>query len=435
MLHVNDVATHKPSKSGKSRVKISTDLRNKILFTLFIIVAYRLGAYLPVPGIPFTNLMDAYQGEDVGLAAVGALNMFSGGALSRMSFFALGTMPYITAQIIMQMLGTVIPSLGEFSRDEAGQRKITQYTRYLTIAIATVNSIAYLFLFRSWGINLVASGAPYIVSVVLIIATMVVGAVVVMWMGELVTQYGVGNGMSILIAVNILSGIPSSLISTARVGTSGIIIDVVTLLIVAVLIPIIVKLERGQRRIPITYSKQVKGNAVIGGGSTYLPIKVNMAGVIPIIFASTVMYIPAQLAVFFPHVAWLQHLSYLVTSGWLNWVLSFILIIFFSYFYSNIVFDADQTADQIKRSGGFVPGFRPGKVTADYIRSVIRNITPPGAVFMACLSVIPTIAFSLYGGSIINTMGGTSVLILVGVVIDTMAAIESQIHDYDGLFE
>lgn len=431
MLHIDT----KSRASATKKSKIPAELKKKILFTLLLVLAYRIGSYLPVPGIPVTNLMDSYQGDATGIAAVSALNMFSGGALSRMSFLALGTMPYITAQIIIQMLGTVIPSMANLNKDEAGQRKATQYTRYLTIAISTVNSIAYLFLFRAWGINFVASDVPAFISYFMIVATMVVGALVVMWFGELITQYGVGNGMSLLIGINILSGMPSSLISSVRGGTAGIIATVITLLCVVALIPLIVLLERGQRRIPITYSKQVRGNSVIGGGSTYLPIKVNMAGVIPIIFASTVLYLPAQFAIFFPGNAIIQYISYLVTNGWLNWALSAILIVFFSYFYSAIVFDADETADQIKRNGGFVPGFRPGKATADYIRSVVDNITLPGAIFMACLSVIPAIAFQFTNASIINTMGGTSVLILVGVVIDTVAAIKTSAQDYNGFFE
>lgn len=431
MLQINT----KSKGPGKKHTRIPNELKKKILFTLALVLAYRVGSYLPVPGIPVVNLMENYQGDATGIAAVSALNMFSGGALSRMSFLALGTMPYITAQIIIQMLGTVIPSMADLNKDEAGQRKSTQYTRYLTIAISAVNAIAYVFLFRAWGINFVASDVPAFVSYFMIVATMIVGALVVMWFGELITQYGVGNGMSLLIGINILSGIPSSLISSVRSGTSGQIATAITLLCVALLIPLIVLLERGQRRIPITYSKQVRGNSVIGGGSTYLPIKINMAGVIPIIFASTVLYLPAQMAIFFPGVAWLQHLSYLISNGWLNWVLSAILIVFFSYFYSSIVFDADETADNIKRNGGFVPGFRPGKPTADYIRSVVDNVTLPGAIFMACLSVIPSIAFAYSGANIINTMGGTSVLILVGVVIDTVAAIKTSAQDYNGFFE
>jgi preprotein translocase subunit SecY len=394
-----------------------------------MLLLYRLGSYLPVPGVPVAGIADAYAENSGIMSALGALNMFSGGAMSRMSFFALGTMPYITAQIIIQMAGAVIPTMGRMNEDEAGRRKTRQWTRYLTIGIAAVNAIAYLFLMRAWRVNFAAGAVPEWMSYFMVVGTMVVGALVIMWVGELIDKNGVGNGMSLIIAVNILSGIPSA-ITSSWAGGSGWLTVTITLLVTVLLIPLIVKVERGQRRIPITYSKQIRGQSVIGGGSTYLPIKVNFCGVIPIIFATTVLALPSQLAVFFPQVAWVQSLSNILTNGWVSWLFTFVLIVFFSYFYSSIVFDPDKTADDIQRAGGFVQGFRPGAPTANYIRSVVDHITLPGALMMACLSVIPSIAYAFTGAALINTFGGTSTLILVGVIIDTAAAIDAQSADY-----
>lgn len=435
ILHMIQIGSARTGRKSMSRrkSKMSVELKKKIWFTVAMLVLYRIGSYLPVPGVPVGSLLDAYKGDATGIALIGALNVFSGGAMSRMSFFALGTMPYITSQIIVQMLGSVIPAIGDLNQDEAGRRKVNQWTRYLTVAIAAVNAVAYLFLMDAWHINLAASVVPLWLSYALVIGTMVVGALVIMWVGELITKRGVGNGMSLIIGVNILSGVPSALISSWNME-GGALVTSIVVAVTGFVIPLIVLVERGQRRIPITYSKQVRGQSVIGGGSTYLPIKVNFCGVIPIIFASTVLALPAQLAVFFPNSAWMQKLALDISSGWLNWVLSAAMIVFFSYFYAGIVFDADKTADDIQRAGGFVSGFRPGAPTAAYIRSVVDHVTLPGAFMMACLSVIPSIAYSMTGASIVNTFGGTSTLILVGVVIDTASQIASQRRDYDGVF-
>ena len=421
-------------KKGRS-FRVTADLKRKLLLTLAVILVYRVGAYIPVPGIPVVDLASSYGKDSAGFAAINALNMFSGGALSRMSLFALGTMPYVTSQIIMQMLGSVVPAIGDITKDgESGRRTVTRWTRYVTILVSVINAIAYLFMFRGWGINIQASGVPYPVSVAMIVFGMVVGALVVMWLGEVITQHGIGNGVSMLIGINILSGLPSAIATAFSVGEYGSVIAGVTILVAAAIVPLIVLVERGQRRVPITYSKHVSGRSVMGGGSTYLPIKVNTAGVVPIIFASTVLYIPAQLAIFFPDVAWVQSLSVTLSSGWVNWLLSAVLIIFFSYFYAEMVFDTDETAEQIKRAGGFVPGFRPGEATAKYLRHIIDHITLPGAIFMALLAVVPSIVMTFTGSSLASTFGGTSMLILVGVVIDTMGAVETQMQDYQGFF-
>lgn len=413
------------------------ELRNKILLTVAILLLYRFGAYLPVPGVPFVQMHELYQNSLSANGAMAVLNLFSGGALSRMSVFSLGIMPYITSQIIMQLIQAVIPGLAELAKDgESGQRKITQYTRYLTVALAAINALGYLFLFRSYGISFSEMGVPELLVNTIIVFTLLAGALIIMWLGEVITQHGVGNGMSLIIFSNIMSGLPTSLI-TSVTSTNNIVLTVVTLLIVLLIIPIIIFVERGQRRIPIQYAKRVVGRKMMGGQSTYLPIKVNTAGVVPIIFASAILYLPAQLAVFFPSVEWVQTVASALASGWINWVLSVLLIVAFAYFYSSMVFNPQETSDQLRRQGGFIPGVRPGSATAHYIKSAIDHITLPGALFMAVLAVVPTIIFWYTGNSLIQAFGGTSVLIMVGVAMDTLSSIESQLkmHDYDGFFK
>jgi preprotein translocase subunit SecY len=414
------------------------ELRNKILFTLAILLLYRFGAYLPAPGIPFSDMLAAYQNAASSSGALAVLNLFSGGALSRVSVFSLGIMPYITSQIILQMMQTVIPSLGELAHEgEAGQRKITQYTRYLTVLLATINAIGYLFLFKSYGISFAGMGFPEVLENIIIVFVLVVGAIIIMWLGEVITQRGIGNGMSLIIFCNIMSGLPTALISAVTTSSNGMIMSIITLAVMIAIIPLIVYIERGQRRIPVQYAKRVVGRRMMGGQSTYLPIKVNTAGVVPIIFASAILYLPAQLAVFFPRVAWIQSFANAISTGWLNWILSVFLIVFFAYFYTAMVFNPEETADQLKKSGGFIPGVRPGRATADYIQSVLNHITLPGAVFMAALAVIPSIIFAFTNNQLIQAFGGTSVLIMVGVAMDTISSLESQLkmHNYEGFFK
>ena len=414
------------------------ELRNKILFTLAILLLYRFGAYLPAPGIPFSDMLSAYQNAASSSGALAVLNLFSGGALSRVSVFSLGIMPYITSQIIMQMMQTVIPSLGELAHEgEAGQRKITQYTRYVTVLLATINAIGYLFLFKSYGITFSGMGFPEILENIIIVFVLVVGAIIIMWLGEVITQRGIGNGMSLIIFCNIMSGLPTALISAVTTSSNGLIMSIITMVVMIAIIPLIVYIERGQRRIPVQYAKRVVGRRMMGGQSTYLPIKVNTAGVVPIIFASAILYLPAQLAVFFPRVVWIQMFANAISTGWLNWILSVFLIVFFAYFYTAMVFNPEETADQLKKSGGFIPGVRPGRATADYIQSVLNHITLPGAVFMAALAVIPSIIFAFTNNQLIQAFGGTSILIMVGVAMDTISSLESQLkmHNYEGFFK
>ena len=416
------------------------ELRGKIMFTIAMLVLYRLGAHIPVPGIPFQGITGLFSNTDTSVAsgAMALLNLFSGGALAYVSVFSLGIMPYITSSIILQMLQAVVPSLHELAREgEVGQTKITQYSRYLTFALAILNSIGYLFLFKSFGISFNGADAPEIIFDIVIVGTLVAGAMLIMWMGELITQRGIGNGMSLIIFANIMAGLPQSIYSSVENGSNGILMTVIVCIVILIVIPLIVYIERGQRRIPVQYAKRVVGRRMMGGQSTYLPIKVNTAGVIPIIFASALLYFPAQIAVFFPGVAWIQVVAGALSSGWLNWVLNVVLIVFFAYFYTSMVFNPEDTADNLQKQGGFIPGVRPGRATAAYIKNALSKITLPSAIFLAVIAIVPSIVFSFTGNTLIRAFGGTSILIMVGVVLDTIAKVESQMkmYDYDGFFK
>ena len=410
------------------------DLRDKILFTIAMLVLYRLGAHVPVPGVPFQGMTGLFPTE----GAMGLLTLFSGGALSYVSVFSLGIMPYITSSIIMQLLQSVIPSLHELAREgEVGQQKITQYSRYLTLGLSILNAIGYLFLFKSYGISFANADAPEIIFDIMVVGTLTAGSMLIMWIGELITQRGIGNGMSLIIFANIMSGLPQAIFASLEGDVMGIVVTVVAVVVVLVVIPFIVFLERCQRRIPVSYAKRVVGRRIMGGQSTYLPIKVNTAGVVPIIFASALLYLPAQLAVFFPGVDWVMAVANALSAGWINWILNVILIVFFAYFYTSMVFNPDETADQLKRQGGFIPGVRPGRATAAYIKNALNKITLPSAVFLALIAIVPSIVFAATGNQLIQSFGGTSVLIMVGVVLDTVDKLEGQLktYNYDGFFK
>ena len=414
------------------------ELRNKILFTLGILVLYRFGAYLPVPGIPFQAFADSFSQQGVSMVM---LDLFTGGALSNFSVFALGIMPYITASIIMQLMQGVIPAVGRWAKEgETGRRRITQVTRYLTLGLGLINAIGYLFLFKSEAYGVVFSTAvPEIVTDILVVFTLVVGTALIMWMGELITQHGVGNGMSLIIFVSIISSVPSAIFSSINLNADmgmGIAVTVLILVVVLLCIPAIIFVERAQRRIPISYAKRVQGRKVMGGQSSYLPIKINAAGVIPIIFASCLIYFPAQIAALF-NVDWLTMAANAISAGWVNWILTALLIVFFAYFYTSLVFNPEDTAENLQRQGGFIPGIRPGQNTVQYIKDVLHRVTLPGAIFIAAIAVIPSILFYFTNNSLIQAFGGTSILIMIGVALDTMNKIESQLkmYNYDGFFK
>ncbi len=298
--------------------------------------------------------------------------------------------------------------------------------------------MGYLFLFKSFGIQFNGADAPEVIFDIMVVGTLVAGAMLIMWIGELITQRGIGNGMSLIIFANIMAGLPQAIFSSVSDGgTASIILTAVIFVIILCVIPLIVFIERGQRRIPVQYAKRVVGRRIMGGQSTYLPIKVNTAGVIPIIFASAILYLPAQLAVFFPGVGWVQAFAGALSSGWINWILNVVLIVFFAYFYTSMVFNPEDTAENLKKQGGFIPGVRPGRATAAYIKNALSKITLPSAVFLAFIAIVPSIVFSFTGNQLIQAFGGTSVLIMVGVVMDTIAKVESQLkmYDYDGFFK
>ncbi len=415
------------------------ELRKKILFTLAILALYRFGAYVPVPGIPFNEF--ATQFTESGGVSMTMLDLFTGGALSNFSVFSLGIMPYITASIIMQLMQGVIPAVGRWAKEgETGRRKITQVTRYLTLCLGLINAIGYLLLFKSSAYGVVfSSEVPEMLTNIIVVFTLVAGTAFIMWMGELITQRGVGNGMSLIIFTSIVSRVPSAIFSSVNLSSNlgmGIAITVLVLVVVLVCIPLIIYVERAQRRIPVVYAKRVQGRKVMGGQSTYIPFKVNAAGVIPIIFASCIIYFPAQLAALF-NVGWLTTVADAISSGWINWILTIVLIVFFSYFYTSMVFNPEETADNLHKQGGSIPGVRPGSATVTYIKNVLRRVTLPGGIFIAAIAVVPSIIFFFTDNSLVDTFGGTSILIMIGVALDTMSKVESQLkmHNYEGFFK
>ena len=409
------------------------DLRNKILFTLFIIVVYRFGNHVPVPVVDTTQLQNSANTSGF----LDFINLFSGGGLTRFSVFALGIMPYITSSIIMQLLTVVIPKLQQWQDEgEAGVKKTNQWTRYLTVVLALLQSTGLVFLFHSQ-----QNGLPDLFpvntftweNVLLIVLTMTAGTALIMWLGELITQRGVGNGMSIIIFTSVISRLPFEGSAILRAGGAGKFI--VVLLIGIGIIVAVVYMDQGQRKVPVQYAKRVVGRKQMMGGSTYLPLKVNQAGVIPIIFATSVLYFPVLIASVY-HKQWFQDFvnKYVQNQrSILYMVILASLIVFFSYFYTAIQFDPVRTADNLRKQGGFVPGIRPGPPTADYLNDILVRITLPGSLFLAAIALIPTIVLATWNFQQFP-FGGTSILIAVGVALETMKQIESQLmmRHYEG---
>ena len=423
------------------------DLRRKLLFTLAIMAVFRLGSFVPTPGVSEKNVQACLKlGDTTGTLAL--INLFSGGALLQLSVFALGIMPYITASIIIQLLTVVIPRF-EALKDEGqtGTAKLTQYTRYLTIGLAILQSTTLVAIARSG--TLFGSPCPSkivpndtVVTVLLMVITMTAGTGLIMWLGELVTERGVGNGMSLLIFTSVAAGFPTSLWSIKQQNdASGHGWDTMLLVIAMglVIMALVVFVEQSQRRVPVQYAKRMIGRRQYGGTSTYIPIKVNMAGVIPVIFASSLLYLPALVAQF-------QHNS---TAAWVQWINQnftkgdhptymiayFLLIIFFTYFYVAITFNPDEVAENMKKYGGFIPGIRAGRPTAEYLDYVLTRITLPGSLYLGLISLIPLIALAFLNANTSRfPFGGTSILIVVGVGLETVKQIESQLQQrhYEG---
>ena len=423
------------------------DLRAKILFTLAMFGVYRLGAAVPVPGIDL-DAVRLFQSQQEAGGIYGLINLFSGGALEQFSVFALGIIPYITASIIMQLLTVVIPRLQTLQEEgESGRKVITQWTRYMTVILALIQSTGFTFLFHSGqftgGIDLIPNYTPG--RVILIVLTMTAGTAMVMWLGELITQRGVGNGMSLIIFISILSQFPSVFTSIyGQTWATGFAVRfIVIIAIFLAMIAAIIYVDQGQRRIPIQFAKRVRGRRVMGGQSTYIPLKVNTAGVIPVIFATSVLLIPSLIITAIPSDAtWIQ-----VVYRWINdnlgagatavsWWYIFILfalIVFFTYFYTAIQFDPEQQAEMIQRQGGFIPGVRPGRQTSKHLAFILNRITLPGSIFLATISVLPAIAGAIWNIQI--AFSGVSILIVVGVALETMKQIESQLtmRNYEGI--
>jgi preprotein translocase subunit SecY len=432
------------------------DLRKKLLFTVAIIAIYRLGATLPSPGVSYTNVQNCITALNDSGGSNGVftlLNLFSGGALLQLSVFALGIMPYITASIILQLLTVVIPRLEQLRKEgQAGQAKITQYTRYLTLGLAILQASAFIALARTgqlFGGACTAenqkvipenTGLPMWLTVTMLVTTMTAGTGVIMWLGELITDRGVGNGMSVLIFTSIAARLPTegwSIFQKSKwtfVGVMGFGILVITA---------VVFIEQAQRRVPVQYAKRMIGRRMYGGTSTYIPLKVNQAGVIPVIFASSLLYLP-QLALQFwapdpnetPSAIYTWINKHLVQpSDYVHISIYFLMIIFFTYFYVSITFNPTEVADNMKKYGGFVPGIRPGKSTADYLSFILSRITLPGALYLGIISVLPNFFIDIVGGNKQNfPFGGTAVLIIVGVGLETVKQIESQLmqRNYEG---
>jgi preprotein translocase subunit SecY len=413
------------------------ELRQRLLFTAMILALYRLGAFIPLPGIDPTVLGGNAPGANN--AITGLFGAFTGGAFSNYAIFSLGIMPYITAAIVMQLMTVAIPRLQELSKEgEAGQQKITQYTRYFTLALAVIQSTAMVFYFRAPAGGSALAGAS-ILQIVVVIFTLTTGVMLTMWMGELISQRGLGNGISLIITASILSQAPFAIRSLIENGS--ILVMVVLGLLAVMIIAAIVFVNEGQRRIPITYAKRQVGRRMSQGGTTYLPLKVNMAGVIPIIFASSLLLFPVVLAQFAgggnPD-SFLSRLANFFDPSSAPYLLIYaLLIIMFTYFYTAVQFNPVEHADNLKKSGGYVPGIRPGQQTALYLNNVLTRITLFGAVFLALVAVVPYIISPLLGLGNQILLGGTSMLIVVGVSLDTVRQLESQLmmRNYEGFLK
>jgi preprotein translocase subunit SecY len=405
------------------------ELRRRVLFTAAILLVYRFGSWVPAPGVDSQTIEDYFSGRSG--TVLGLLNVFSGGALSQFAIFALGIMPYVTASIILQLMTVVVPKLEQLQKEgEAGYAKINQYTRYLTVALAAAQASGYAFLFERQGVLEANAGR-----MVLIILTLTAGTTLLMWMGELITKRGIGNGISLLIFASILTGLP---LGISAWYNGGVMERLFLPLMALAIVVAVVFIQEGQRRIPIQYAKRMVGRRMTAGGSTYLPLRVNMAGVIPVIFAAAVMAFPPTIGQYFPQTQGFVNrhftpsdLTYIFFQGF--------LIIVFTYFYTAVQFNPVDQADNLRKYGGYIPGIRPGPPTAVYLDRVLTRLTLPGALYLALVASLPSIAIAYFGFSqaTAGAIGGTSVLIAVGVALDTMRQMESQMmmRSYEGFLK
>jgi len=434
-----------------ARIFRTPDLRRKIGFTLGIVALFRLGSFIPAPFVNFSNVQACLAGNANASGLYELVNLFSGGALLQLSVFALGIMPYITASIIVQLLRVVIPHFDTLYKEgQSGQAKLTQYTRYLTIALGVLQSTTLITVARSGALFPSSSGVSACsdlitdqtwYAIMLMVITMTAGTGLIMWMGELITERGIGNGMSLLIFTSIAAQFPGSLLSIrdAKGTETFLLVIVVGILIMAA----VVFVEQSQRRIPVQYAKRMVGRRTYGGNNTYIPIKVNMAGVVPVIFASSLLYLPALIAQFNQPptgeapAAWVTWIQDYLTKGDhpLYMLLYFLLIVGFTYFYVAITFNPEEVADNMKKYGGFIPGIRAGRPTAEYLDYVLTRVTLPGSLYLGLIALIPLIALVLVGANTNFPFGGASILIIVGVGLETVKQIDSQLQQrhYEGL--
>jgi len=440
------------------------DLRNRVLFTLGMLAVYRLGNHIPTPGVDARALTDFFE-QNRG-TWFGFVDMFSGGNLSRVTVFALGIMPYISASIILQLLTVVWPYLEKLSKEgELGRKKITQYTRYGTVLLSVIQSAGIAAFLQSTeltgGLTLVAN--PGIAFTLMTVLTLTAGTVFIMWLGEQITERGIGNGMSLLIFAGIVVGFPAGIISTIRnlsTGEQSVFGLLLLTVFMVIVVGFIVYVERAQRRIPVQYAKRVVGRKMYQGQSTHLPLKVNTGGVIPVIFASSIIALPQTFASMFPNSIWMTNIAQQLAWGMPLYTLLYIIaIVFFCYFYTAIIFNPDDVADNMRKYGGYVPGIRPGKRTAEYIDNILTRLTLGGAVYLAAVSVLPEFMIAGFrvapipiigpfldgvlptwvteGLGVTFYFGGTSLLIIVGVAMDTVQQVESQLimRHYDGFMK
>ena len=427
--------------SGLQNISKIPELRNRILFTFGMLAVYRIGIFVPTPGIDTQALGAFFEEQAKGGSLLGLIDMFTGGALSQFSVFALGIMPYISASIIIQLLTVVIPYLERLSKEgDAGRKKITQYTRYGTVGLSIIQGMGIAFGLENmkspigdlvvpipgWGFRIMA------------VITLTAGTAFLMWLGERISENGIGNGISMIIFAGIVARFPTAIFNTAqllRTGETSIFMMLIIGLVMIAVVGAIILMERGHRKIPVQYAKRVVGRKVYGGSSTHLPLRVNTAGVIPPIFASSLLMFPATIANFIDH-PWAQGMANLLSPGAIFYNILYVaLIIFFCYFYTAVQFNPVDVADNMKKYGGYIPGIRPGKRTADYIDKVLTRITLGGALYLSAVCVLPTILISQF--NVPFYFGGTALLIVVGVALDTMTQVESQMltRHYEGFLK
>ncbi len=412
------------------------DLRRKLFFTLGMFVVYRVGGHITLPGIDATVLLQQFQHLKGTL--LGLYDIFAGGNLSRATIFALGIMPYISTSIILQLLGAVIPYYQRLQKEgEEGRRKITQHTRYGTVILATIQGVGISIFLENLGPGVVIN--PGISFRLISVLTMTAGTIFVMWLGEQITEKGIGNGISLIIMVGIIARYPNDALNAWRLfqtGVHGFFFYIVLVVFVVLITAAVIFITQGQRRIPVQYARRVVGRKIYGGQSTFIPLNVNAAGVIPIIFAQSVIMLPTTLAQFLPKSIWMDNITAIIQPGyWLYNIVYGVLIVVFAYFYTAIIINPADLADNMKKYGGFIPGKRPGAKTSEYIDRIITRITLPGALFFALVAIIPM--YLIVHFKVPFYFGGTSLLITVGVLLDTVQQIEAQLmmRHYDGFLK